>query len=124
MKIKSIKLQQTESTLKRAIPEAFAQLGDPLLSSLLVTDVDCSRGKYDAKVYLDPSFYTPQEKKHILKTLPKMSGRIKTFISNEQGWYRSPDFRYYFDDALEQRAKMESLFEKISKELEGKKDGK
>ena len=120
MKHKSIKLQQTESTLKRVIPEAFAQLGDVLLTSLIVTEVDCARGKYDAKVYLDPSFYTDEEKKHILKVLPKMNSRLKTYISAEQGWYRSPELRFYFDEQLKDKKKLDGLFEQISKELHGK----
>ena len=51
---KSIKIQKTESLLKELIPEALSNFEDSRINSLLITDVDCSKGKYDALVYISP----------------------------------------------------------------------
>jgi len=53
MNQEEIKRHRVESLLKEIIPEALATLDDPLLHGLLVTEVICSRGRSDAKVYLD-----------------------------------------------------------------------
>jgi len=56
-----IKIKRTESILKELIPEAISQLSDARVREVDVIDVHCSRGRSDAKVYLDPHDYTPQE---------------------------------------------------------------
>ncbi len=48
-----IKRKRTESLLKELLPEAFSMLDDEDLKNLIVTDVVCSRGRYDSKVFLD-----------------------------------------------------------------------
>ena len=117
MKEKSINLQKTESFLRETIPEALATLGDNHLKSLTVVEVDCKRGKYDALVYLDQSMLNEQEKEYILKHLRTASSALKNYISEVSGWYRVPNMRFVFDDSLEKRVKLDSLFDKISQEL-------
>ncbi len=117
---KSIKLKRVESILRELIPEALSSLDDPLISNVAVLDVDCSRGKYDAKVYLDPSFTDKNEEKEILVHLKKASSYIENYCKQAEGWYRSPKMKFLFDHSLEKQNRMDELFEKISKEL--KKD--
>lgn len=121
MKEKSINLQKTESFLRETIPEALATLGDNNLKSLAVVDVDCKRGKYDAIVYLDPAMLNYEDKEYILKHLKIASSVIKNYISDVSGWYRVPKMKFVFDNSLEKRVKLDSLFDKISKELHGDK---
>lgn len=63
---KSIKIQRTESVLRELIPEALSTLEDEMLRGVCVVDVECSRGKYDAIVYLDGNVYDAKEKSYIL----------------------------------------------------------
>ena len=49
-----IKLKRTESILAELIPEALSQLNDDRLHSLDIVEVKCSRGRSDAKVYINP----------------------------------------------------------------------
>ena len=114
---KSIKIKRVESILRELIPEALSSLSDPLISNVQVLDVDCSKGKYDAKVYLDPSFTNKDEEKEIIKHLNKASSYIQNYCKQAESWYRSPKFKFIFDHSLERQNRMDELFEKISKEL-------
>lgn len=111
-----IKLKRTESVLKELIPEAISQLSDQRLREVDVVDVHCSKGRSDAKVYLDPSIFTPDEQRSLLKQLEKARPIIEEYCMREQGWFRSPKLAFIFDDTLERSKNIESLFAKISKE--------
>jgi len=60
-----IKLKRTESILSELIPEALGSMNDKRLHELDVVDVKCSRGKSDAKVYINPDEFSEDEKKFI-----------------------------------------------------------
>ena len=111
-----IKRKRTESLLKEVLPEAFSMLDDEQLQNLVVTEVVCSRGRYDSKVYLDKSGIEVKEQEKILKKLQKVQGFLKNYIKESEGWYRSPNFTFEFDDHLEHIAKIDKLFEQIKKE--------
>ena len=115
MKEKSVKLLKTQSLLKEVVSEAFGILGDEDLRGLCVTDVDCSKGKYSAKVYLDPMYFNTDEQKYILQKLKKAKGIIQNFCLNSEGWYRTPLWSFYFDDTLEKQNKIDALFKEIAK---------
>jgi ribosome-binding factor A len=116
MKEKSINLQRTESLLKELIPEALGELSDARINSLLITDVDCKNGKYDAKVYFDGSDYTQSEIKEIQKTLHKANGRIKSYCLSATGWFKCPNFTFINDENLEKNNRLEDLFAQIKKD--------
>ena len=113
MSNKSIKVQRKESILVELLNEAFSTLSDSRLNSLQVLDVVCSRGASDAKVYLEKSILTKDERKEALKLLKKANGLISRYCLESTGWYRVPKFTYTFDELLEKENKMEELFEKI-----------
>ncbi len=119
---KSIKLQRVESVLKELVPEAISGLSDERINNIPVIDVECSRGKYDANVYLDPAFVDAEEEKYILTHLKKASSFIENYCKQAEGWYRCPKFHFKFDHSLEKQNQMDVLFKKIEKEL-GKADG-
>ena len=110
-----IKRKRTESLLKEVLPEAFSMLDDEALQNLIVTDVVCSRGRYDSKVYLDKNGIEKEEQVIILKKLRKVQGFLKNYIKESEGWYRSPNFTFEFDDHLEHIARIDELFEQIKK---------
>lgn len=113
-----IKLKRTESILQELIPEALGSLNDKRLHMLDVIEVKCSRGKSDAKVFIDPTDFTEQEKKEYLKLLRKARPLIETYCLKDQGWYRCPKFAFEFDEHLKQTQNIEELFKRISKEKE------
>ena len=114
---KSIKLKRVESVLRELIPEAISSLSDESINNTPVLDVRCSRGKYDAEVYLDPSFTTPEEEKYIVKHLSQASPYIENYCKQAEGWYRCPKLKFIFDHNLEKQNKMDDLFAQINKEL-------
>jgi len=116
--MKSIKIQRTESVLKELLPEAFATLNDPMLRGLCVVDVNCSRGKYDAEVYLDEMALDDDEKKYVLMHLKKVNRHLQNYCLEAEGWFRCPSFHFKFDTSLKEINKMDKLFEKIEKELD------
>ncbi len=124
MSEKSIKLQRTESILKELIPEALSTLSDEMLSGLCVVDVECTRGKYDATVWLDKMMFDEKEQNYIINHLKKVNTHLKNYCMQAEGWYRCPNFKFKFDDKLEKQNKMDKLFEQIQKELKKSSDDK
>jgi ribosome-binding factor A len=102
--------------LKELIPEAISGLADPRIREIDVIDVKCSKGKSDAKVYLDPHFYSSEEKVAYIKLLEKVRPIIEEHCMKDQGWFRSPRLTFVFDDTLERSKNIEALFAKIAKE--------
>jgi len=115
MREEEIKRKRTESRLVELIPEALASMNDNRINGLSVTEVVCSRGRYDAKVYLDKSYLTEQEQNEALKQLRVVSGFLSTYVRESEGWYKSPKFTFEFDNQLEEISKMEALFQEIGK---------
>ena len=111
-----IKIKRTESMLKELIPEAISGLADPRIREIDVVDVHCSKGKSDAKVYLDPHDYSPIERAAFLKLLEKVRPIIEEHCMKDQGWFRSPRLTFVFDDTLERSKNIEALFAQIAKE--------
>lgn len=111
-----IKLKRTDAILQELIPEAISQLSDGRLHELDVIEVKCSRGRSDAKVYLDPHDYTEKERNEFLRLLRKARPVIEDYCLKDQGWYRCPKLAFEFDDQLEKSKTIEDLFKQISKE--------
>ncbi len=119
---KSIKLLRVESVLRELVPEAISSLSDEKINNIPVLDVKCSRGKYDAEVFLDPSFITNDEEPYIIKHLSQASSYIENYCKQAEGWYRCPKFKFKFDHSLQKLNNMDELFLKIEKELHKKDD--
>jgi ribosome-binding factor A len=113
-----IKRHRVESVLKEIIPEALSTLDDARINALLVTDVVCSKGRSDAKVYLEPSYLSEDEQNEALKQLRKVSGYIQSHCKQTEGWFKAPRMTFEFDHQLEKISHIETLFKKIG----GQKD--
>jgi len=109
-----IKLKRTDSILAELIPEALSQLNDNRLHELDIIEVKCSRGRDDAKVYVDPSYFTDEEKKVYLKQLRKARPIIEDHCKKDQGWFRCPKLVFEFDEHLKQAQHIDDLFKKIA----------
>lgn len=110
-----IKLKRTESVLLELIPQALGAMNDKRLHELDVIEVKCSRGKSDAKVYINPHSLTDQEKRDYLKLLRKARPIVETYCLKDQGWFRCPKFTFEFDEQLEKSKNIDELFKKIAK---------
>ncbi len=111
-----IKLKRTESILLQLVPEALSSLNDKRLHELSIIEVKCSRGRSDAKVYIDPGSFTEEEKRAYLKLLKKARPIIEDFCLKDQGWYRCPKFTFEFDEQLKKSQNIEDLFKRIAKD--------
>jgi ribosome-binding factor A len=108
-----IKRHRVESVLREIIPEALGTLDDERINGLGVNDVVCSKGRSDAKVYLDKSFLTPKEQGEALKQLRTVSGYIQNHCKQSEGWFKAPIFTFEFDHQLEEVSRIEDLFKQI-----------
>jgi ribosome-binding factor A len=115
MREEEIKRKRTESRLVELLPEAFSGMNDNRINALSVTAVVCSRGRYDAKVYLDKSYLSEKEQGEALRQLRAVSGYLSTYVRESEGWFKSPKFTFEFATQLEQISKIESLFKEIGK---------
>jgi ribosome-binding factor A len=113
----TIKLQRTESLLKELVPEALASLSDSRINNITVTDVKCSRGKYDAVVYLDKGFMTNEEQSDAIALLKRASSIVQRYILESEGWFRAPKLTFKFDDSVEKQNSLDKLFKQIQSEL-------
>ena len=113
-----IKLKRTESILMELISEVLGSLNDKRLHELDIIDIKCSRGKSDAKVYIDPASFTEQEKRDYLKLLRKARPIVETFCLKDQGWFRCPKLTFEFDEQLKKSQNIEELFKRIAKDKE------
>ncbi len=111
-----IKLKRTESLLCELIPEALGSLNDKRLHELHILEVKCSRGKSDAKVYINPDEFTEQEQRDHLKLLRNARPIVETFCMKDQGWYRCPKLTFEFDTQLKKSQNIEELFKRIAKD--------
>jgi ribosome-binding factor A len=116
-----IKLRRTDSILKELIPEAIATLNDARVREIDVIDVKCSRGKSDAKVYIDPHDYSDSERNMFLRQLSKARPIIEEYCMRDQGWFRSPKLTFEFDDQLKKAKSIDDIFAKIEQERCAKK---
>lgn len=111
-----IKVKRTESILQELIPEALSSLNDARMHELDVIEVKCSRGRSDAKVYIDPGHFSEEEKTFYMKQFKKVAPIIEEYCLKDQGWFKSPKLTFVFDDQLEKSQSIEDLFKRIEKE--------
>ncbi len=78
-----------------------------------MTDVVCSKGRSDAKVYMDTSFLTEKEQGEALKQLRTVAGYIQNHCKQSEGWFKAPRFTFEFDHQLEKVSRIEDLFKQI-----------
>jgi len=117
-----IKLKRTESVLLELIPQALGSMNDKRLHELNIIEVVCSRGKSDAKVYINPQEYSEQEKRDYLKLLRNARPIVETYCLKDQGWYRCPKFTFEFDEQLQKSKNIEELFKRIAKETKSEEE--
>lgn len=104
--------------MQELLIECFSNLGDIRLNNLEIIKVECSKGKYNAKVFIESSSIDESEKKEILKAFKKAQGFINHFLKHNSGWYRTPKLQLVFDTTLILQNKLDDIFKKIQKDIE------
>lgn len=111
-----IKLQRSQALLLELVSEALATLSNPTLNLLSVTQVLCSRGKYNAEVFIEASDFSAEEKVCILRELKKAEGILREYILNSSGWFKCPKLTFKFDESLKSVNSLDKIFAQIAKE--------
>ena len=120
----SIHLERTQSLLQELLIEAISQLQDSRINSINIVAVRCSKGKYNAQVYIQSTTQNEQEKKEILRYLSKAQGILKEYVLNASGWFKCPNLQFIFDDSLEVAQNLEQIFKKIAQDSKAKSNAK
>jgi len=108
-----IKKGRFESRLKELISEAVSSMSDDRISSLVIVDVEVSKGKYDADIFIEGSDFSQEEKSKILNQLKKANRYISRFILASEDWFKVPKLHFKFDESLKSAKRLDELFEMI-----------
>ena len=113
-KEKSIQTKKNESYLKYIVSSALYKLENPLLNTLVITRVDCSKGKYDAKVYFDISNLSSEDIDTILKEIKKATSLIMSHTLSISGWFKCPKLVFKPDNHLGEVNRVLDLIKQVS----------
>jgi ribosome-binding factor A len=90
-----------------------SEMRDPRGGMLSVTDVRVSRDLTNAKIYVACfGVDDKEERKSLLAVLNKASGFLRSSIARDSTMRITPHLRFYYDELIEQGAKLESLINK------------
>lgn len=116
--MQNIKLERSQSLLLELVSEALSTLSNPNLNSLSITQVQCSKGKYHAEVFIESSGFSQEEKAQVLRELKKAEGILREYVLSASGWFKCPKFSFRFDESLSHANNLDKIFAKISQERE------
>lgn len=116
--MQNIKLERSQSLLLELVSEALSTLSNPNLNSLSITQVQCSKGKYHAEVFIESSGFSQEEKAQVLRELKKAEGILREYVLSASGWFKCPKFSFRFDESLSHANHLDKIFAKISQERE------
>ena len=114
-KVKSVRLKKAEMYLKDVLTSALYELDNSLINSLVITRVDCAKGKYDAKVYFDSNEFDDASLLALQKELKKATHLIMRHTLNISGWFKCPKFVFKPDTELENTNRVLNLIKQIHK---------
>ena len=106
---------QGKSFLKEILNEAFGNLQDSSLNTLEITRVQCSKGKYDAKIFIESSYMSDNEKKTVIQAFKKARPIIQEYVLNATSWHTSPKLSLEFDETLLIQNRLDAIFAQIHK---------
>ncbi len=108
--------ERRESFLQEVVHEALGSLGDTTLNTLEVTRVQCSKGKYDAKIFIESSGIDKSQQAKILQAFKKARPIIQEYILNATAWHSVPKLTLVFDDSLQIQNNLDKIFAQIHKD--------
>ena len=110
MNIRQIKLADQ---IRDVLAQAFVKgvVSDPRLTSVSIVYVKITADLQLASVYFRLLDDTPTE--DVLNGLNHSKGFLKKLLSSEIELRRVPELRFFYDDTIENAAKIESIIQKI-----------
>lgn len=102
-----------EAYLLEIISSAMANLDDDRLNALEILAVKCSKGKHDAKIFVNASDIDKQAQMQILNAFNKAKHLLKEYVLSATSWYHSPNFTLVFDNTLQIQNRLDDIFKQI-----------
>lgn len=106
--------ERREAFLQEIVNEALGSLGDSLLNTLEVTKVQCSKGKHDAKVFIESSSIDKAMQNKILQAFKKARPIIQEYILSATSWHIAPKITLVFDESLQIQNNLDKIFAQIN----------
>ncbi|AQQ58985.1 MAG: 30S ribosome-binding factor RbfA [Helicobacter sp.] len=106
--------ERREAFLQEIVNEALGSLGDSLLNTLEVTKVQCSKGKHDAKVFIESSSIDKAMQNKILQAFKKARPIIQEYILSATSWHTAPKITLVFDESLQIQNNLDKIFAQIN----------
>ena len=122
MKKNTNRMNKVDEELKKEISNIISlELKNPHLTGLIsVSKVKTSPDLKFARVYV--TMINEKDKKENLRILKQSSGFIRSLIAKRINMRYTPELVFEFDDSIEYGARIDEIINKISKELNDKKD--
>lgn len=83
------------------------QIADPRLELVTVTDVEVSKDREVANVYVSADANRYDE---VMEGLEAAKGRIRSLVGKSLGWRVTPELRFFIDPSVDAAERIASLF--------------
>ena len=83
------------------------QIADPRLELVTVTDVEVSKYREVANVYVSAEASRYDE---VMEGLEAAKGRIRSLVGKSLGWRVTPELRFFIDPSVDAAERIASLF--------------
>jgi ribosome-binding factor A len=118
--------QRVAEQMRAELSMLVAQLRDPRIAGVSVTEVTCSPDLQIARVYVRRTLSTGEadakERKSILAGLESASGGLRGEIGRRLSLRHAPKFSFFYDESPEAKHRIDSILEEIAREPKGKGD--
>jgi ribosome-binding factor A len=116
-------MYKIDEALKKEISSIISlELKNPHLTGIIsVTGVKTTPDLRFAKVYV--SMFNEKNRKENLRILKQSSGYIRSEVARRVNLRTTPELIFEFDDTMEYGSRIDSILEKITKDLKKNKEG-
>jgi ribosome-binding factor A len=116
-------MYKIDEALKKEISSIISlDLKNPHLTGIIsVTSVKTTPDLRFAKVYV--SMFNEKNRKENLRILKQSSGYIRSEVARRVNLRTTPELIFEFDDTMEYGSRIDSILEKITKDLKKNKEG-
>jgi ribosome-binding factor A len=84
------------------------QVSDPRLDMVTVTEVEVSRDRSVANVYVAS---TPGTYDDVMAGLESAKGRIRSLLGAQLEWRVTPELRFFIDESIDEASKIEAVLQ-------------
>jgi ribosome-binding factor A len=118
--------QRVAEQMRAELSVLFAQLRDPRVQGVSVTEIVCSPDLQVARVYVRRTLATAEatvkEQKTILAGLESASGGMRGEICRRLSLRHAPRFSFFYDESPEAKHRIDTVLEEIARAPKGKSD--